>query len=173
MVIAAVMAMQACGGSSSSPSAPTPTPSPNPAPTAPANVAGTYTLVLEASMACPGGVNFPSRVRQRVYTATVTQSGAQLAVNLSRATCTGRECSIGSFLSNVSSGMVSATAASFVFAFTERLTDDLFANDTITVYGTTADVPIASLAGSWNGFITYIPTNTTCTAANHGFSFRR
>lgn len=157
---------QACGGDSSpSPSAPTPQPTP------PANVAGTYTLVLEASEICTG---LPSRVRQRVYTATVTQSGAQLAVNLTRAPDTGPEMSLGDISSNLTSGTVSGNSVSFTFAFTENITGAGFANsEIITVYGVSGEVPVATLAGQWNGYISYLATDRTCNAANHGFSFRR
>lgn len=173
VIVIAVVFCQACGGgASSSPSAPSPSAAPQP--TAPANVAGTYILVLEASTACPGGSNFPSRVRQRVYTATITQSGVQLAVNLTRAPDTGPEMSLGDISSNLTSGVVSGNSVSFTFAFTENITGVGLTNtEIITVYGTSREVPVSTLAGQWNGYIAYIATNTTCNAANHGFSFRR
>lgn len=160
-----------CGGNSlapTSPAAPT-------TPSQPANLAGTYTLVLEASTACPGGSSFPSRVRQRVYTATITQTGTQLAVNLTRGPGTGPEISLGDFpAGNTSSGTVSGNSVSFVFAFGENITGAGFTNsEIITVYGVSGEVPVATLAGQWNGYIAYIATNTTCNAANHSFSFRR
>lgn len=164
-----LLAVIGCGGDSKTPSTPT-----APTSSTPANIAGTYTLVLEASTACPGGSNFPSRVRQRVYTATVTQSGTQLAVNLTRAPDTGPEMSLGDVSSNLTSGVVSGNSISFTFAFTENITGAGFANsEIITVYGVSGEVPVATLAGQWNGYIAYIATNTTCNAANHGFSFRR
>jgi hypothetical protein len=97
-----------------------------------------------------------------------------VSINLTRASDTGPEFSLGFISTNLSSGTVSANFVSFTFLFTENLTTNSQAStDVIVVYGVTAQVPVATLAGQWDGYVSYLATNTTCNAANHIFSFRR
>lgn len=156
-----LVTVAACGGGGSpSPSAP----SAPQAPAQPANIAGTYTLTIQASAVC---TTLSSRVRTLTYTATVTQSGQSVGVNLVPA--------VGSMFSNVSGGLVTGNNVSFQWGFTHvglsgRSFTDL---DQLLVYGMTATIPATSLSGSWDGTYNYLLTNENCNAANHTFNFQR
>jgi hypothetical protein len=97
LILAAATSVSACGGGSASPTAPTsttppptsttplpPAPVPTPPPAAPANIAGTYNLVLTASSSCAASLPAAGRVVR--YVATVTQSGSQFQASLTGST---------------------------------------------------------------------------------------
>src|SRR5439155_2061945 len=153
MLLAAVFTFGACGGStpSAGPTAPTPTAAPVPA--TPTNIAGTYTLTIQTSSVC---TQLPSQFRTRTYVATITQSGANFAVNLT-----------GNFAVQQLSGTVSGTTISAIGGFVEETTAFGMSGE---LHGTVSGSTIsATLNGSFfvGGF------GGGCNATDHRFTFTR
>ncbi len=162
------------GGPGASPTAP----SQPPQPAQPRNVAGLYVLILEASNSC---VNMPSHIRQRIYTARVTQNGAEIAAALSAGVGTGAEFSLGQILSSRVVGTVSGDTVSLSIAILEdtvrSFTDLMSLTGNSATPGTirTDTSGRTSFAGTFTGTWDN-PTASrgpiSCTATDHGYQFR-
>lgn len=156
-----------CGGNSTTPTGPS-TPS-TPTPT---NFAGVYSLVLEASVSCGSSLNGESA--QRVYTATVTQNGSNVAVNLSAATGgTSQEYSTGNFGAQATSGSVSGTHLMLVVYIAELIKNSIF-----NIQETTGTVDLTfynatNFAGKLNGVMSNSARGRSCNAADHSIDFRK
>jgi len=146
--LAAVLTVlvSACGGGGSSPTGPSTPPAQIP------QVAGTWTITLVASTAC----SLPAAARERLYTARVTQSGAEVAINL-----------IGNFSVNQSTGVARPGGVDVTFLFTEQLNSTSF----LSVYGTGfADLSLSfrPMSGTIHYFDIFY-TDRSCIATDHRF----
>ena len=158
-----------CGGSSSTATSPTPSPQPPPAPTptpptptpAPAtNIAGNWTLTITASTICtPAQV--PAALRRRTYSATITQSGADVVANLT-----------GQFSASVVRGRVSGNTVSWFLYLLETVSSDIlgFVNISGSAATTGSD---STMSGPLDGSYIYGGASSACSAVDHQLSFAR
>lgn len=158
-----VGAMLAAGCSSGSPTSPSATINPSATNSSSTNIAGAWTVTITASPIC---TQIPSAFRRRTYAATVTQSGANVAVNL------GGQVQVTTFV-----GTASGRTIDWLFAFLEFVTPTSFiATGSSAVTTSSNSAMSTTFSGTYDYF--NVDTDTTgrpvsCNAANHQLTFTR
>jgi hypothetical protein len=156
-ILAGAMLAAACsGGSPTSPSATAPGSATNASSTA-TNIAG---VTITASPIC---TPIPSAVRRRAYAATITQSGANVAVNL------------GGQTQNIAfSGTISGRNVQWYFAIFEQVTQtSAIATSASAATTLSASAMSADFTATYDYYDFETGRQASCNAANHQLSFTR
>jgi hypothetical protein len=159
-ILAGAMLAAACsGGSPTSPSATAPGSATNASSTA-TNIAGAWTVTITASPIC---TPIPSAVRRRAYAATITQSGANVAVNL------------GGQTQNIAfSGTISGRNVQWYFAIFEQVTQtSAIATSASAATTLSASAMSADFTATYDYYDFETGRQASCNAANHQLSFTR
>src|SRR3954466_1152107 len=145
----ALGSLMACGGG-------TPTPPTTPTPPAPANIAGSYDLFLNASPTC--SQNLPAATRNLKYIADITQTGTFNTLFIM--TLSG-DVAFGDVV--ISGGISGQEVKIATFSISEKTTGGGIA---LIATGTATVAPDGSMIGTLSG-IYQTPSGATCNSTVH------